>query len=73
VQLLLDAGADTNAVNAARRTPICRAASSGRAQVVQLLLDAPKLTVEAMATAARAAATAGHAELAVVVLRALMA
>lgn len=45
----------------------------GHTQAVQLLLASPQLSVNAMAGAARAAAAAGHVELGVVVLEALMA
>jgi hypothetical protein len=40
-------------------------------QAVQLLLAAPQLATEAVADAAKAAAAAGHADLAVAVLKAL--
>jgi ankyrin repeat protein len=73
VQLLLDAHADTTSVNLEGSTPLRCAALGGHTQAVQLLLTAPQLTMEVMTNAAKAAATAGHAELANVMLRAVMA
>jgi hypothetical protein len=73
LQLLLDAGADVNASNGAGATPLHLAAAGSHAGYVQLLLSVPQLSIESLSSAAGAAAAAGHAELAVVVLRALMA
>jgi hypothetical protein len=75
VQLLLDAQADVNIQSTAAagsRTPLSCAAAGGHMQVVQRLLTAPQLNTEAMASAAREASAAGHAELTIVVLKALI-
>jgi hypothetical protein len=73
VQLLLNAGADVNKGDVNQKTPLHYAARAGRTQTVQLLLAAPQLTLQATTGAARTAAKAGHAELAKIVLRAVMA
>lgn len=49
-------------------TPV-RAAASGHTATVQVLLAAPNLSTQVLASAAQAAAAAGHAELAAGVLR----
>jgi ankyrin repeat protein len=72
VQVLLDAAAEMNSADAWGRTPVYCAATAGHTLAVQLLLSAPQLTTEAMAGAARAAAAAGHTELAIMVVKALM-
>jgi ankyrin repeat protein len=73
VQLLLDAGADITAGNVQGSTPPQHAAEGRHTQAVQLRLAAPRVTLEDMTGAAKAAATAGHAELAHVVLGAVIA
>jgi ankyrin repeat protein len=80
VQLLLDAGADiTVAAAVGGRTAMSLAAAAGHSKVVQLLLAAkqwgptPQLATGVLADAAGVAATAGHAELAIMVCKALMA
>jgi ankyrin repeat protein len=72
LQLLLNAHADINSADAQGRTPVCHAAAGGHTRAVQLLLAVPQLATESTAGAARAAATAGHTELAIVVLKALL-
>jgi ankyrin repeat protein len=72
VQLLLNAQADVSSAAVGGVPLVCSAAAAGHMQTVQLLLAAPQLTSQAMAGAAVAAAAAGHAELAIVVLKALM-
>jgi ankyrin repeat protein len=69
VQLLLDAHADVNC-DAGGSTPFYLAADAGHTETVQLLLTAPDLATESIADGLGAAA--GHAELAVTILQALM-
>jgi ankyrin repeat protein len=72
VKVLPDAQANINSADDQGRTPVEYAATNGHMQVVLLLLGAPQLATEAIAGAAAAAASAGHAELAIAVLKALM-
>jgi ankyrin repeat protein len=72
VQLLMGAHAGIDAADGSGSTLFCLAAAQGHVRVVQLLLAARQLSPEAMLSAAKAAAAAGYAELAVMVLRALM-
>jgi ankyrin repeat protein len=68
-----NAHASSNAADGDGNTPLYRAAVGGHTETVLLLLAAPDLATEVMASSAIAAATAGHAELAITVLKALMA
>lgn len=72
-QLLLANHADVNAADADGQTPIYRAAHSGMAKTVQLLLAAPQLASKAMAGAAKAAAARGHTDLAIAIMKVLIA
>jgi ankyrin repeat protein len=72
VQLLLDANPDINAADLFGQTPVHLAAESGHVQTARLLLAAPLLTTEAMACVTAEAAAAGHTELAMLALQALM-
>jgi ankyrin repeat protein len=63
-QLLLDAQG---------RTPLQCAACEGRTETVPLLLAAPQLATATISGAARAAAAAGQGEMAIMVLKALIA
>jgi ankyrin repeat protein len=72
VQLLLAAQAVMNVAGAGGATPMYLATVGGHTEVVQLLLAAPQLTTKALKGAARAAAAAGHAELASMMLKALL-
>lgn len=69
VRLLLAANADVNALNAQQQAPLCNAAGAGGTEIVSLLLGSPHLAAEGMAGAAEAA---GHDELAILLLKALM-
>jgi hypothetical protein len=73
VELLLIAHASVAAVDAWGKTPLHSAAAAGHTETVRFLLAAPKLSAKVLARAAQAAAAAGHAELAIVVLKALVA
>jgi hypothetical protein len=72
VQLLLGADADANVADGDSRVPVYHAAAGGHSEVVQLLLAAPKLATEAIADAAAAVGAAGHTQLAMVLLNALL-
>lgn len=74
VQQLLAAGAAVSAADAHGYTAIRSAAHEGHTTVVQQLLAAhASLSIQALANAAAAAAAAGHAELAVMLLQTLVA
>lgn len=75
VQLLAAARADVNALNAYGISPVRFAGAETcrrDAKVLQALLAAPQLTPETMADAVRAALEAGRADLAVLVLIAMV-
>jgi ankyrin repeat protein len=74
VQLLLAAcaGSCSNTPDVLGHTAMHCAAAGGHADTVELLLTVPELTPGSNQGAARAAAEAGHAQLAVVLLEALM-
>jgi ankyrin repeat protein len=72
-QLLLANHADVNAADADGQTPIYWAAHSGMAKTVQLLLAAPQLASKAMAGVAKAAAARGHTDLAIAIMKVLIA
>jgi ankyrin repeat protein len=62
-----------HSVDAQDRIPLHLAAANGHTDIAQLLLAAQNLSAEAMAGAAQAAAEACHEDLAILLLKALVA
>lgn len=73
LQQLLNIGCNVNATSVEGATPLSVAAVWCNTETAELLLGVPGLSTQSMVGAARAAAAGGHADLAMLVFKALLA